>query len=103
MTTRWPTPAIRYDETYEPTPFTRYRPTMPPAISHTFSWFGSVLSTIGLMSNARPVFPIATTAQVMRERYGLAYSLSRRSEVCSVTELTWHSRRDVSGATPRPS
>ena len=33
MTTRWPTSAIRYDETYEPMPFSRYTPTIAHAMN----------------------------------------------------------------------
>src|SRR4029453_4906043 len=83
MTTRWPTPAIKYVERYEPMPFTRYRPMMAQAATRIRCLFGSTLSRMGLMRAARPADPAAyksmpNIAQRRRDRYRFAYWNRRR-------------------------
>ena len=75
ITTRWPTSAIRYDDTYEPMPFNRYTATIPVAVNVNRCWFGSTLSKIGFTSHASPAVPTAytiipATAHPSRKRYG---------------------------------
>src|SRR3989442_908613 len=85
ITTRCPTSAIRYDDTYDPIPFSRYTPTIAHAMRKTSCCLGSTLSKIGLMRYARPADPTAYTtmpaiAHARRTRYGVAYS-NRRCRV----------------------
>src|SRR3989442_5942881 len=85
ITTRCPTSAIRYDDTYDPIPFSRYTPTIAHAMRKTSCCLGSTLSKIGLMRYARPADPTAYTtmpaiAHARRPRYGVAYS-NRRCRV----------------------
>src|SRR2546422_2431725 len=82
ITTRCPTSAIRYDDTYDPIPFSRYTPTIAHAMRETSCCLGSTLSKIGLMRYASPADPAAYTtmpaiAHARRPRYGVAYSNRR--------------------------
>src|SRR6185503_16617112 len=61
ITTRWPTSAIRYDDTYDPTPLRKYTATIAHAVRATSCCLGRRLSKIGLMRYARPADPMAYT------------------------------------------